>query len=664
MSKHSLRLGGGNWAAKEDKILAYAEGDISGKFLPHEMDFSRGADIGATRFNKEGLIEKGRENMFTYSNDFRRHQVSPAPWGHNGLATYYGPESNPDSIPNGEQGYDGSGGASFLLSSTNDPNDDPPTSVHRISLASQNSTAIQTFSIYAKALGYKWLAITTNSGTMEAYFDLENGELGTVESNVIEAKMVDAGNGWYRCSMTVNSSVAVTSIGFGISDGDENHVFQGNRDQGGTNRGGIYIQDAQWELGLVPTEYMHSATSTTGKAGQSEDMPRIDYRKGDARLLLESYRVNLARVSEGTPLGGKNNVTLTKYYGVAPDGLKTSLKVTKSQDANDRIRIETTGGIDPLDTSIRYTISAFVKNIDCTGATTLGSRMDDDTLTPYLYRQAFRWDGDHIYVYNGNDAGNSGTRHAAFAEDYGNGWWRIGFTFLPNDTTASFELDIDRLSATANTVSSIETWGWQFEKREGATSYIPTYGVKAGRNFDEIEMIADQSTDGVMGNYNTTFYMEVENNGGTHNQLARFITLENADNDQDPRVLLYADPETNEDTWELKLQYRANAGSLPADVYVNKTGFNYNEKVKILGRIDGTEMASFANGLKNGTATITTQDDIEDIDFSNLSSDQNHHISDIQIFPFSLTDTDAFILTSKETYATFADMSETLKYSS
>ena len=25
MSKHSLRLGGGNWAVKEDKILAYAE---------------------------------------------------------------------------------------------------------------------------------------------------------------------------------------------------------------------------------------------------------------------------------------------------------------------------------------------------------------------------------------------------------------------------------------------------------------------------------------------------------------------------------------------------------------------------------------------------------------------------------------------------------------
>ena len=650
MSKHSLRLGGGKWAAKEDKILAYAEGNISGKFLPYELDFTRGDDIDATRVNKEGLIEKARENMFTYSNDFRRSQVSDAPWGHAGLDAYYGPENNPSLVPDDEQGYDGSGGASFIRSSDDD-------SRHSVTLG-QTFNGTQTISIYAKAGGYNFLRIGSSSDNNKVWFNLSTGSVGTKGSQVIDAQMIDVGDGWYRCSMTTYANL--TSVSFDVCRQDNEYEFLGD------GVGGLFIQDAQRERGLVATKYMHSATSTTGKAGHSEDMPRIDYRKGDARLLLESTRTNLARRSEGSPLGGKNNVTLTEYYGVAPDGLKTSLKVTKTQDANDRIRIETTGGIDPLDTSIRYTISAFVKNIDCTGATTLGSRMDDDTLTPYLYRQAFRWDGARIYVYNGTDAGNSGTRQAAFAEDYGNGWWRIGFTFLPNDTTASFELDIDRLNATKSTASSIETWGWQFEKREGATSYIPTYGAAGTRNFDEIEMISNQSTDGVMGNYNTTFYMEVENNGGTDNQLARFITLENADNDQDPRVLLYADPEHNKDTWELKLQYRANGSNDvdPADVYVNTTGFNYNEKVKILGRIDGTEMASFANGIKNGTATITTQDDIEDIDFSNLSSDQNHHISDIQIFPFSLTDLDCEILTNKTTFNSFADMSETLNYNS
>ena len=647
MSKHSFRIGGGKWAVKEDKILAYAEGDISGKFRAHELDFSRGDDIYATRVNKEGLIEKYRENRLVQSNSFDNASWTKVSSG----------DGDGTTVTSGQNGYDGTKDA-WLVSKTKQEFGGVDQAV------GGNTDNWQTFSVYAKAGSVNHVRLYAIG---YAYFDLSgDGSVGAKSGEKAASITKIGDDGWFRLSLTVDADVTVVKINPAIADGDLGE----DRVDDGDGTGSVYVQDAQLELGVIATSYLESGASTA-KEGVSEDMPRIDYRKGDARLLLESTRTNLARLSEGTPLGGKNNVTLTKYYGVAPDGLKTSLKVTKTNDANDRIRIETTGGIDPLDTSIRYTISAFVKNIDCTGATHLAARMDDDTLTPYLYRQAFRWDGDHIYVYNGTDAANSGTRQAAFAEDYGNGWWRIGFTFLPNDTTASFELDIDRLDATKTTVSSIETWGWQFEKREGATSYIPSYGVKSTRNFDEIEMLVDQSTDGVIGNYNTTFYMEVENNGGTNNQLARFITLGNdlplgssQSGYQDPRVLLYADPELNKDTWELKLQYRANGSGSPADVYVNKTGFNYNEKVKILGRIDGTEMASFANGIKNGTAAITTQEDIEDIDFSNLASDQNYHISDIQIFPFSLTDLDCEILTTKTTFNSFADMSETLNYNS
>lgn len=636
MSKHSLRLGGGKWAVKEDKILAYAEGDISGKFRAHELDFTRGDDIYATRVNKKGLIEKYRENRLVQSNSFDN-----ASWVKVSSA-----DGDGTTVTSGQDGYDGTKDA-WLVAKTKQEFGGVNQTV------GGNTDNWQTFSVYAKAGSVNHVRLYAIG---YAYFDLSgDGSVGAKSGEKAASITKIGDDGWFRLSLTVDADVTVVKINPAIADGDLGE----DRVDDGDGTGSIYVQDAQLELGVIATSYLESGSSTA-KEGVSEDMPRIDYRNGEPRLLLESTRTNLARLSEGTPLGGKNNVTLTEYYGIAPDGLKTSLKVTKTQDANDRIRIETTGGIDPLDTSIRYTISAFVKNIDCTGATHLAARMDDGT----LFRQAFRWYGDDIYVYNGTNAANGGTRHGAFAESYGNGWWRIGFTFLPDDTTSSFELDVDRLTGSTNTVSSIETWGWQFEKREGASSYLPSYGVKSTRNFDEIEMIADQSTGGVMGNYNTTFYMEVENKGGTDNQLARFITLENADNDQDPRVLLYADPEANEDTWELKLQYRANGSGSPADVYVNKTGYNYNEKVKILGRINGTEMATFANGLKNGTATITTQDDIEDIDFSNLAGDQNYYISDIQIFPFSLTDTDAFILTSKETYATFADMSETLKYSS
>ena len=91
MSKASIEIGGGNWAAKDTKLLGYAVGDTSGKYLPRELAFSRTADIAATRVNKDGLVEKFRENQFTYSGNFS----SAFHWGHQGLSAYFGPTSNP-----------------------------------------------------------------------------------------------------------------------------------------------------------------------------------------------------------------------------------------------------------------------------------------------------------------------------------------------------------------------------------------------------------------------------------------------------------------------------------------------------------------------------------------------------------------------------------------
>ena len=85
---NTLKLGAGNWATKESSLLAY--NDENGNFKPLPFDFTR--DSGATRVNKQGLIEvvsnnepridfndnsKGallleptRTNLITYSEDF------------------------------------------------------------------------------------------------------------------------------------------------------------------------------------------------------------------------------------------------------------------------------------------------------------------------------------------------------------------------------------------------------------------------------------------------------------------------------------------------------------------------------------------------------------------------------------------------------------------
>ena len=50
---------------KDGKLYSIKPTDGSGDFT-----FERGANLAATRVDENGLIEKGRENLTPYSNDF------------------------------------------------------------------------------------------------------------------------------------------------------------------------------------------------------------------------------------------------------------------------------------------------------------------------------------------------------------------------------------------------------------------------------------------------------------------------------------------------------------------------------------------------------------------------------------------------------------------
>ena len=274
----------------DGKLPSVKPEDRSGDFT-----FSRGSNLAATRVNKDGLIEKGRENLLLQSNQFD--------------TTWYNTTS---SETGGQIGYDGSNDAWELS----------------ISAAAGRLTqlislgGVQTFSVYAKAGTYNFLDLyAIGNVAHSAYFDLSTGSVGTTFS-LIDSSITSVGNGWYKCSITFSDTTLNVRFYPAVADNDLT----------GTS-GSIYIQDAQLEQGLGATGYIETTTGAVQK-GILENLPRLDYSGGAScpSLLLEPQRSNLVTQSEyfGASSWVKQNCTITSNYAISPEGVNNASRIVSS----------------------------------------------------------------------------------------------------------------------------------------------------------------------------------------------------------------------------------------------------------------------------------------------------------------------------------------------
>ncbi len=516
-----------------------------------DFDFDRGSNAAATRVNASGLIEKYRENLFTQSNNF-----SDSDWTKTGV-----------SVTGGQSGYDETTNAYKIQVLTSG-------APRKIAQTGVSFSGVLTMSVYAKAGTAPIIAVeAAGSNGFYKYFNLSTGTGGSQGGSIIDSSITSIGDGWYRLLITGNPT-SISSPQFFVCDVDNSTTAAT-----GSN---IYIQDAQLEKGLVATDYLDS-TSVTGKAGVLVDLPRINYdaNRENGALLLEPSRQNLVPISEGVP-EDTNNVTLTENYGISPEGFQNSLKGQKNGvDANDRIQ-----PIDNYNATLvsgnDYTISCFVKNIDSiNGVTTLACRVSGGS----LFRSGFDWDGSSLsYLTTGY---NAGTRENIFVEDYGNGWWRIGFTFEADGTSGNFELDIDRRNGSNTT--SIETWGWQLEAGSYVSSYIPTMGTSETRAADSFNV---NSISAHINSVEGTIYLEAEAlhddntyrgisiNDGTFTNMAQ-IRFSNTSN-------------------QITAQYKTGGSNscLISEVVTDTT-----QRQKIAFRYKANDFKMYVNGVNAGSDT-------------------------------------------------------------
>lgn len=647
MSKHSLRIGNGKFGTKEDKLLAYAQGDISGKFLKEEITHVRATNIYVSRIDKNGYIVKGRENRFTGSNNFST-PGGGGTWGHGGLSR----------INKNREGYDGTNDATFLDTAVVQPNG----SRKQITKSGLNISHISTVSIHAKAAGYDFFHIRyADDDTRMSSFNIRTGEVVATGKNVVKAEIEEAGNGYFRCISTVRKS-GTTVVRFAWSEKADELTFVGEEGKG------VLVQDAQLERGLTATKYLESSNTVTGKDGILIDEPRIDYRHGKPQLLLEPQRTNLITFSEFHDKSiGKYayNAELDLGY-MAPDGTKSAYRLRADAGAGKAhfmVKSLVTG------TALnKYCMSVFVKAGNGVSHVKFGIA-DQQATVNYAYNY-FSITGEGA-VGDEHTGGTGDVFHKGI-QKLRDGWFRIYVVGRIDNTETKpvlfmAEDDSDPIGFT-NPNAEMFVYGFQMEDGLYPTSYIPTDNFAATRVVDNVSPLTNTSTNLITNNYTTTVAFKGINYRNFGN--TRFVTLLNTTaSPNDPRVLLYTgDNKTGGyERQRIYAQFRRD-NTNAHDVSVtgnNDSGMVYiGNEFSALLRLNDTKMALYVNGVSQGEVTYTKQNDIEKIDLSEVTSDLGYYVTDLQVFPFSLTNKDCEVITSKATYSTFADMSRTLKYES
>jgi hypothetical protein len=109
-------------------------------------------------------------------------------------------------------------------------------------------TGVATLSVYAKAAGRNFIALSTNNANTAAWFNLSSGTVGTKGSAVDSSSIQSIGNGWYRCVATFSSSTFTgASIYLAAVDGSTSYTGDGTS--------GVYLWGAQLEVGSTATAF-------------------------------------------------------------------------------------------------------------------------------------------------------------------------------------------------------------------------------------------------------------------------------------------------------------------------------------------------------------------------------------------------------------------------
>ena len=167
--------------------------------------------------------------------------------------------------------------------------DDTVASGHFAYRASSDGTSGQTVaaSFFAKTAGvnhiYFYDANTANAGADSvSIFDLNNGTIGG--TNAPNCKMIDCGNGWWRCVSVYTLTGAGTGLRFYTTDNGSTTTYIGN------GFDGFGLWGVQVEIGVSSeSSYISTSGSTVSRASDSCSVATSSfYTGGDVSIVSET----------------------------------------------------------------------------------------------------------------------------------------------------------------------------------------------------------------------------------------------------------------------------------------------------------------------------------------------------------------------------------------
>jgi hypothetical protein len=410
---------------------------------------------------------KAEENLLSYSEDFSQ-------WGFGRIVQ-----------TSGQSAPDGSSGAYKIEQAAGET-----TSGYLLQTYNTSANKSYTFSVYAKAGTNRNYVIlrTFLSNNRFTYFDLANGEIANADDRHI-ASISDAGNGWYRCSITY-TPISSSSVQFNVyfSDNDSSITVA---DDGGF----IYLWGAQLEQRDTVTSY----TATNGTPitkyqpklmTAAADNARFDHDPitGESKgLLIEEQRTNLHRRSEDFVGGDDDSYqsTLISNSLIAPDGQLSATKVEYDPGAtgggySNGYRPGTSSG--QILTGSIYFKEGSLSKVNCF----FNIRKSDlSSLTSY---------GVNVDLSQGSIVSQDTEITSSSIINAGNGWYRVSWSATMPAEAAKVGLSAYMYDTTISPSSYLDgfyIWGAQLEAGSFATSYIKTTGASATRSADNASITGE-----------------------------------------------------------------------------------------------------------------------------------------------------------------------------